>query len=104
MDQEGVDTGATRRPECLAQDLMRLLEVDIAHHIEVAVQIAVADSRDDDISDLAMINAGDLIWGARSHVGKPWAMEDMVRSDQASTALRNSSIQSEIRSGVCTAI
>src|ERR1700730_10400459 len=72
MDQEGVDTGSPRRPECLPQDLMRLCEIDIAHHVEVAVQIAVADGCDDDISDLAMINAGNLMCGLRSHVGKPW--------------------------------
>ncbi len=40
---------------------MRLFEIDIAHHVEVAVKIAVADGRDDDISDLAMIDAGNLL-------------------------------------------
>src|ERR1700736_6976001 len=98
MDQEGIDAGAPRRPECLPQDLMRLLEIDIAHHVEVAVQIAVADGRDDDISDLAMINAGNLMEGSRSHVGKPYAMDNTVRNDQAPTVLRNSSMQSETRS------
>src|ERR1700737_814671 len=72
MDQEGVDTGSPRRPECLPQDLMRPFEIAIAHHVGVAVQIAVADGRDDDISDLAMINAGYLMCGLRSHVGAPW--------------------------------
>src|ERR1700681_851463 len=72
MDHEGVDAGSPRRPEGLPQDLMCLFEIDIAHHVKVAVQIAVADGRDDDISDLAMINAGYLMCRLRSHVGRPW--------------------------------
>src|ERR1700686_2521240 len=67
MDQEGIDAGSPRRPECVAQDLTRLFEVDISHHIEVAVEIAVADRRDDDISNLAMVDAGNLSWGLQSH-------------------------------------
>src|SRR4030088_379271 len=105
MDQEGVDTGSPGRPECVAQELMRLFEIDIAHHLEAAVQIAIADGCDDDISYSAMIDAGNLLCGLRGHVGGPWvAMEGMVRFDQAPTFLRNSPMQSEIRSGVCTAI
>src|SRR5579863_4896450 len=107
MDQEGVDAGSPRRPERLPQGLMCLFEVNIAHHAEVAVQIAVADGRDDDISDLAMIDAGDLLCRLcrlRSHVRRPWCVEDMVRCDQAPTVLRNLSMRSEISSGVCTAI
>ena len=72
MDQEGVDAGSPRRPECIRQDLTRLFEIDIAHHLEVAVEIAVADGGDDDVSDLAMIDAGNLLCGLRIHVGRPW--------------------------------
>src|SRR5260221_3558934 len=72
MDQEGVDAGSPCRPECFAQELMRLFEIDIAHHAEVAVQIAVADGRDDDISDLSVINAGNLLCGLWSHGARPW--------------------------------
>src|SRR5438445_13348046 len=104
MDQEGVDAGSPRRPECVPQDLMGLFEIDIAHHVEGAVQIAVADGGDDDISDLAMIDAGNLFWGLRGHVGRPCAVEGMVRLDQASICLRKASMQSKIRSGVCTAM
>ncbi len=68
MDHEGVDAGSPRRPECIPQDPMRLFEIDIAHHVKASVQIAVADRGDDDISDLAMIDAGNLLCGLRSHV------------------------------------
>src|SRR5665647_3709834 len=105
MNQEGVDVGSACRPERVAQQLMRLFQIDIAHHVEVAVEIAVADGGDDDIADPAVIDAGNLLCGLRGHAGRPWlAMEGMVRFDQAPTVLRNSSTQSKIRSGVCTAI
>src|SRR5882724_4660974 len=104
MNQEGVDAGSPRRPEGVPQDLMRLFDIDIAHHFEVAVQIAVADGCDDDISDLAMIDAGNLLCGLRGHVGRPWCGGGIIRFDQAPTVLRNSSMQSEMRLGVCTAI
>ena len=84
---------------------MRLFEIDIAHHVEVAVQIAVADGRDDDISDLSMIDAGNLLCGLRIHVERPWFDGGYgARIVQAPTVLRNASMQSKIRSGVCTAI
>jgi hypothetical protein len=60
MDQERVDAGPPRRPERIRQDLLRLVEIDIAHHIEGAVEIAVADGGDDDVADLAVIDAGNL--------------------------------------------
>ena len=63
MDQEGVDVGSPRRPEGVAQQLMRLFEIDIAHHVHAAVEIAVADGGDDDIADFAMIDAGNLLRG-----------------------------------------
>ena len=66
MDQEGVDAGSPRRPEGLLQDLTRFLEVDVSHHVEGAVQIAVADGRDDDVADLAMVDAGNLLCGLRT--------------------------------------
>jgi len=71
MNKEGVNAGSSRRPECVPQHLMRRFEIDIAHYLEVAVQIAVADGRDDDISDLAMIDAGNLLCGLCSHVDRP---------------------------------
>src|SRR5450631_4180468 len=104
MDQEGVDAGSPRRPECVPQKLMRLFEIDIAHDVKVAVQIAVADGCDDDISDSAMIDAGNLLCGLRAHGEKPRCNGGMVRFDQASTVLRSSSMQSKMSSGVCTAI
>ena len=104
MNHEGIDAGAPRRAEGVPQELMRLFEIDIAHHVEVAVEIAVADGGDDDVSDLAMIDAGNLLGGLRGHVQNLGVCEEMVGFDQAPTVLRNSSMQSEIRSGVCTAI
>src|SRR6266700_4820896 len=104
MDQEGVDAGSPRRPEGVLQDLMRLFDIDIAHHLAVAVQIAVADGCDDDISDLAMIDAGNLLCGLRGHGEDLGATEGIIGFDQAPTVLRNSSMQSEMRLGVCTAI
>ena len=52
MDQEGVDAGSPCRPERVVEDLTRLLDIDITHHVEGAVQITVADGGDDDIADL----------------------------------------------------
>src|SRR5258708_30714541 len=105
MDQEGIDAGSPRRPECVAQNLTRLFEVDISHHIEGAVEIAVADRRDDDISNLAMVDARNLSWGLQSHPGDTlgglWVV---ARVEQASTVLSNSPTQSATRSGVCTDI
>ena len=43
VDHEGVDAGSPRRPEGVGQDLPRAVEIDVAHHIEGAVEIAVAD-------------------------------------------------------------
>ena len=63
LDQEGVDAGAARGPERILQHLMRGIEVDVAHDVEAAVEIAVADGGDDDVADLAMIDAGDLLGG-----------------------------------------
>src|ERR1700694_3013682 len=81
MDQERVDAGPPCRPEGVAQQLMRLFEIDIAHHVEVAVEITVADGGDDDIADFAMIDAGNLLGGLWTHAGSPWvAMEGMSGS------------------------
>src|ERR1700736_4515778 len=98
MDQEGIDAGAPRRPECLPQDLMRLLEIDIAHHVKVAVQIAVADGRDDDISDLAMINAGYLMCGLRSHVVGPWRVGGNGEVLSGAGLLGSTNVRSPLRS------
>src|ERR1700733_1486401 len=104
MDQKSIDAGSPRRPEGVAQHLMRLFEIDIAHHFEVAVQIAVADGGDDDIPDLAMIHAGNLLRWFRNHAGGPCCDGGIFKFDQASTDLRKSSMQSASRSGVCPAI
>src|SRR5215831_12709639 len=104
MNQEGVDAGSPCRPKCIPQDLMGGFEIDIAHHVETAVEIAVADRGDDDVSDLAMIDAGNLLCGLRDHVGRPFGGVDRARRDQASTALRKLSMRSKMRSGVCTVI
>jgi hypothetical protein len=54
---------------------MGRFEIDIAHHVKTAVQIAVADRGDDNVSDLAMIDARNLLCnllcGLRNHVGRP---------------------------------
>src|ERR1700692_4705954 len=76
MNQEGVDAGAPRRPERILQDLPRLFEIDIAHHIERAVEIAVADGGDDDVADPAMIDAGNLLRGLLVHGGDLAVIED----------------------------
>ncbi len=106
MDQEGVDTGSPCRPERVRQELARLLDIDIAHHLEGAVEIAVADGGDDDVPDPAVIDAGYLRCWLRLHMEiDPWrTVGGMVRFCQAPTDLRNSSMQSESRSGVCTDI
>jgi hypothetical protein len=104
MDQEGIDAGAPRRPECVMQDLPRLFEIDIAHDVKRAVEIAVADGGDDDIADPAVIDAGNLLCGLRIHMKRPCCHCGVGGVDQASTDPRNSSMQSAIRSGVCTAI
>jgi hypothetical protein len=71
MDQKRIDAGSPRRPKCFTQNLTRLVEIDIAHHFEIAVQVTIADGGDDDISDLAMIYAGDLLRRLGRHVGRP---------------------------------
>src|SRR5215216_6648017 len=100
MDQEGVDAGSPRRAERIGQNLTRLFDIDIAHHLEGAVEIAVADGGDDDIADPAMIDAGNLRCWLRIHMGRPWSCWGIVRFDQASTDRRKCSMQSESRSGV----
>jgi len=67
MDQESVDAGSPRRQERIPEQLMCRVEIDIAHHVEAAVQITVADRGDHDIPDLAMIDAGNLLCGLRCH-------------------------------------
>src|SRR6516164_337826 len=104
MDQESVDAGPPCRSKCIPQDLMGGFEIDIAHHVETPVQITVADRGDDDISDLAMIDAGNLLCGLRDHVGRPFDGVGKVQLDQVSTALRKLSMRSKMRSGVCTVI
>src|SRR5438132_8668317 len=99
MDEEGVDAGSPRRPECLLEDLARFFVIDVSHHVDGAVEIAVADRGDDDVADLAMIDAGNLLCGLWRHAGKPCAMGEVIGFGQASTVRRNSSMQSECRSG-----
>ena len=74
MDQEGVDAGSPCRPERVGEDLTRLLDIDIAHHLEGAVEIAVADGGDDDVADPAMIDAGNLRCWLRIHTGKTFGL------------------------------
>jgi hypothetical protein len=78
MDQESVDIGSPRRPKGLLEEPVRGFEVDIAHHVEAAVEIAVADRGDDDVSDLAMIDAGNLLGGLRSHGKNLWRVRREV--------------------------
>src|SRR6476620_4239528 len=104
MDQEGVDAGSPRRPEGSGEYLTRLFDIDIAHHLEGAVEIAIADGGDDDIADLAMVDAGNLRCWLRIHVEDPGAVGEVIWFGQAPTDFRNSSMQSESRSGVCTAM
>src|SRR5579859_234289 len=103
MDQERVDAGPTCRAKRLAQNRMRLVEIDVAHHFEIAVEVAIADGGDDDVADPAMINAGDLLRGLGRHVVNLDNLEK-VKIRQALTDVRNSTMQSATRSGVCTAI
>src|SRR5258708_24480660 len=104
MDQEGVDAGSPRRPEGILKDPMRLFEIDIAHHVKASVQIAVADRRDDDISDLAIIDAGNLMGGLRSHARRPRPDLRLGRLDQTPVSLIKASTQSKLESGICTAL
>src|SRR6478752_4317614 len=104
MNQEGVDAGAPRRPERRFQDLARLVVIDVSHHVDGAVQIAVADRGDEDVADLAVIDAGNLLCGLWGHAERPCAMEGVAGLDQAPVVLRNASMQSESSSGVCTDI
>ena len=71
MDHESIDAGSPRRPEGVAQQLVCLVEIDIAHHVEAAVEITVADRGDDDIAYSAMIDAGNLLCGLRGHEKGP---------------------------------
>ena len=82
----------------------RLVVIDVAHHVDGAVQIAVADRGDEDVADPAMIDAGNLLRSLWGHVARPCADEEVVGPGQAPTEVRNSSMQSDSRSGVCTDI
>src|SRR3569623_828541 len=68
MDQERIDAGPARGAERFAQNRMRLVEVDVAHHFEITVEIAIADGRDDNVADLAMVHAGNMLRGLGRHV------------------------------------
>jgi len=59
---------------------------------------------DEDVADLAMIDAGNLLCGLWRHVARPCAEWQLVGLGQAPTEVRNSSMQSDSRSGVCTDI
>jgi hypothetical protein len=72
IDQEGIDAGSPRRPKRIAKQPMRGVEIDVAHHVKAAVEISVADCGDDDVSDLAMIDAGNLLGGLRDHGEGLW--------------------------------
>ena len=80
MDQKRVDAGAPRRAERIGEDLLRLVEIDVAHHVEGAVEIAVADGRNEDIADLAVIDAGNLLRRLCAHRGRPWGLRETVLS------------------------
>ena len=88
VDQEGVDAGPPRRPERVGQDLPRLVEIDVAHHVEGAVEIAVADGGDDDVADLAVIDAGNLRCRLCVHTGETSRLEGPVRRRLISEILR----------------
>src|SRR5512140_3458146 len=76
MDQKRIDAGSACRAKRVAQNRVRLVEIDVAHHFEIAVEVAVADRGDDDVADLAMIYAGDLLRGLGRHVANLDTMEE----------------------------
>src|SRR5215217_3738379 len=98
MDQEGVDAGSPRRAERVAEDLTGLVEIDIAHHLEGAVEIAVADGGNDDIADPAMIDAGNLRCWLRIHRGGPWGCwrNSQVRSSVDRSQERVDAIEQQV--------
>ena len=73
VDEEGVDGRAPRGPEVRRQDVSGEAGVDVAKHLEVTVEEAVGDRGDDDVADLAPVDAGDLgIGDGRHRVGSFW--------------------------------
>ena len=71
LNQEGVDAGAPPllRPEIVADQGLALFLGDIVQHAQLAVEKAVGYGSDDDIADLAMIDAGNLLGGSLRHGG-----------------------------------
>jgi hypothetical protein len=54
IEKERVDGRAPCRPEGFGEDAPRLFLIDVAQHVEPAVDGAVADRGDDDVADAAV--------------------------------------------------
>jgi hypothetical protein len=61
IEEERVDGRAPCRPEGFGEDAPRLFLIDVAQHVEPAVDEAVADRGDDDVADAAVRHAGELL-------------------------------------------
>lgn len=55
--------GAAARPEIRVEQGLACVVGDVLEHLQIAIQIAVGQSGDDDVADTAMIEAGDLPFG-----------------------------------------
>jgi len=67
VDEEGIDGCAARRPETLRQDLARLCLGDLAQHVEPAIEMAIAQRRDEDVADTAVVDAWYLLLRDPAH-------------------------------------
>jgi hypothetical protein len=61
IEEERVDGRAPYWSEGFGEDASRLFLIDVAQHVEPAVDEAVADRGDDDVADAAVRHAGDLL-------------------------------------------
>ena len=71
VDQERVDRRAPGRPEVVGQDLAGFVRRDVAQDIDGAVEEAIADCGDDDVSNAVVIDAGYLLLRNLDH-GRSW--------------------------------
>src|SRR6516164_6208838 len=89
IEKERVDGRAPCRPKGFGEDAPRLFLIDVAQHVEPAVDEAIADRGDDDVADAAMRHAGDLLLRNFAH----WLSSSLaaaLRSICALTSKRSS--------------
>ena len=67
VNEERVDGGAARGAKRFSQDLECVGVIDVAQHVERAVEESVTDCCDDDFADTTMIDGGSLLLRKASH-------------------------------------